>query len=66
MTTMAGTCPYITTKFGDRCNIDTGGKLLCELHEDVVLEVLNSVNDELVAKLRLSPRDKRNTCPLSA
>lgn len=48
-------CPYIVTRAGDtnyRCHRATNGKLLCPMHREIVLKVLDAVNDELIAALR--------------
>lgn len=52
---MSTKCPYIVTKAQDkhyRCHRETRGKLLCPMHREIVLKVLEAVNDELIAALR--------------
>ena len=52
---MSDKCPYTVTRSGDhifRCNRAIDGRLLCAMHTEVVLKVLDAVNDELIAALR--------------
>lgn len=52
---MSNKCPYVVTKVHGkdyRCYRETKGKLLCPMHREIVLKVLDAVNDELIAALR--------------
>ena len=52
---MSTKCSYVVTRSGDmlfHCHRATNGKLLCPMHREIVLKVLDAVNDELIATLR--------------